>query len=332
MLTTINKFKAKWVLVLLWALLPMIAQACFIMTQPAKPTISKQGSSYVATYKIVGIFGRSSVGDTCAIEEISSKNKSIFSNVGYTFIGENWSVKNAKSDNVVCGVEVKTTGQSSQLVIKQQIDSLFVCTINFDINIPFTGTYSGTNPISDIFYTPTLVFTFTSPFSSSSESFPFTSGIPIPSEPARTCSLTHPGTVTMAKTKPSDFFAALLLQPVGNFSVTLNCPSTTSARSGTPNLLLSYPSVKATNGLCFATNQANPAVASPVLVQIKRADNSIVCGDSAVGQGSVQNFATFTNAAAYSSTLSFVLNITSLNANPAPGVFTTSVTLQVQYP
>jgi len=199
------------------------------------------------------------------------------------------------------------------------------------MDLPFTGSYIGINPSTDIVYKPDLMSSLSNNFSSVVDNkFPTTAAIPIPSEPARTCSLTHPGTVTMAKTKPSDFFTALVFQKVGEFSVTLNCPSTTTARSGFPFLLLSYPSVIA-GGLCVASNQADPTVASPVLVHIKKSSNEIVCG-SEITPGNSQPFDRFTNALEYSSTLSFVLSMTSLQANPNPGVFTTSVTLQVQYP
>ena len=330
MLTTINKLKMKWVLVLLWALVPIYANACFIMGNTSRPTISKQGSTYIATYKITGGFGPQLANETCAIDEIQSNDGRTFTNLGYTYIGRNWSVKNIKSDSAVCALQVKTIGSSKQLVITYVFPALLFCNITFDIDIPFTGTYTGTNPTGDIFYTPSLVFTFNSRTVSE---FRFTSGsgIPIPSEPARTCKLTHPGIVTMKKTNPSVFSSSSIVVFAGNFSVTLNCDATTSARSGIPRLILTYPSA-IQGGLCVATNQADPAVASPVSVQIKRTNNSIVCGDSAIGLGSVQDFATFTNAAAYSSTLDFNTLYIAKTSNPAPGIFTTSVTLQVSYP
>jgi len=135
----------------------------------------------------------------------------------------------------------------------------------------------------------------------------------------------------MANKKPSDFPSSPSVIEAGGFSVTLNCPATTSARSGTPRLILSYPSALL-SGLCLATNQANPAVASPVLVQIKRTNNAVVCGDSAIAQGSEQNFASFSGTGAYTSTLDFNTLCFSQTANPAPGTLNTSVTLQVQYP
>jgi len=333
MRTKFNKLKMKWVLVLLWALVPVyaIGQSCFTLNTPAKPTISKRGTTYIATYDVSGSLNITAMGsnNSCFITETRSLDPPI-SRLGFTYDGKQSSI-----NNINRGTCPFTTTYNSATALQINLPSdRNTCTFSFKMDLPFTGSYTGTNPSTDTFYKPSLLASLQSNFGSNARdnNFPSTAAIPIPSEPATTCSLTHPGIVTMAKTKPSDFFAALVLQKVGDFSVTLNCPSTTSARSGIPRLQLTYPSVKATNGLCFANNQADPAVASPVLVQIKRAGNAIVCGDSAVGQGSVQDFATFTNAAAYSSTLGFELWITSLSKNPAPGVFTTSVTLQVQYP
>ena len=154
MLTTINKLKMKWVLVLLWALVPIYANACFIMGNTSRPTISKQGSTYIATYKITGGFGPQLANETCAIEELQSDDGRTFTNLGYTYIGRNWSVKNIKSDSAVCELQVKTIGSSKQLVITYVFPALLFCNITFDIDIPFTGTYTGTNPKAIFFIHP----------------------------------------------------------------------------------------------------------------------------------------------------------------------------------
>jgi type 1 fimbria pilin len=69
-----------------------------------------------------------------------------------------------------------------------------------------------------------------------------------------------------------------------------------------------------------------------VLGVISRLDNdTLVCGTSDQSS-SVQNFASFNGNGPYTSTLNFKTSYLSPTANPAPGPFTASVTLQVQYP
>ena len=269
------------------------------------------------------------VNQLCQIFDEASRFGSNLVAFGYTYIVRNFSFANGKSLSSNCALSIDNSN-AAHLTVTQK--TFGTCSVSFDMVYPLTGSYTGTNPSSDIIYQPLITsFFFAGNFFFVDQTV-VTNPITIPSEPARTCSLIHPNVVKMVNTKPSDFPSFSSLVEAGSFSVTLSCPPTTSARSGTPRLIFSYPSASLLN-VCVATNQADPAVASPVTVVItRRINNNIICGDSAIGPSPDQNFASFNGSGAYTSTLDYKTLYFSQAANPAPGPFTTSVTLQVSYP
>jgi type 1 fimbria pilin len=317
-----------FLLVLAWVSMPVLALDCINLSEPSKPVFSKQGNTTLATYKVTGTTTGSFPGrTTCKIEEVSLKGFDYALSVfGYTYNKYTFSFKNIKIGSTNCTLN----SQTNNLILA--IDMLGACNVSFEMVYPISGSYSGSNPLTDIIFRPELdIFGVSFP-SQLPTRLVFGNPVTIPSEPARTCSLIHPDVVTMVSSKPSDFPSFSSLVEAGSFSVTLSCPPTTSARSGTPRLIFSYPSASLLN-VCVATNQADPAVASPVTVVItRRINNNIICGDSAIGPSPDQNFASFNGSGAYTSTLDYKTLYFSQAANPAPGPFTASVTLQVSYP
>ena len=269
------------------------------------------------------------VNQLCQIFDEKSRIGSNLVAFGYTYIVSNFSFANGKSLSSSCSLSI-VNSNIARLTVKQNTSG--TCSASFDMVYPLTGSYTGTNPSSDIIYQPVITSFFFTAIGFFVDKTVVTNPITIPSEPTRTCSLIHPNVVKMVNTKPSDFPSFSSLVEAGSFSVTLSCPPTTSARSGTPRLIFSYPSASLLN-VCVATNQADPAVASPVTVVItRRINNNIICGDSAIDLSPDQNFASFNGSGAYISTLDYKTLYFSQTANPAPGLFTTSVTLQVSYP
>ena len=311
-----------FLLVLAWASTPVLAIDCFNLTQPSKPVFSKQGSTNFATYTVTGSVINLANGENCNLLITTISGSLTF---GYTF-----PIKDTKFTNVSSNLATCTPSESNFRTLVFTQKAVGVCAVAFNMVFPFTGSYDGSNPLTDIIFKPILASRASRPVSNTVFET-ITNRITVPPEPARTCSLTQPGIVTMADRKPSDFPNVASLSLAGSFSVTLGCPPTTSARSGTPSLIFSYPTTFVAF-TCSATNQADPAVASPVLAVISRlSDNTLVCGTSAVSS-SVQNFASFNGTGAYTSTLDFKTFYISQKANPGPGVFTASITLQVQYP
>ena len=317
---------------LVWVSTPVFAQACFILDQPPKPIFSKQGSTTIATYTVTGnVINGGGVTGTCDITDFLAGNGVDPTDpfVGYTYVWSKFEMTNVKALSSNCTGSIRNDIRTALYTLPKFGET---CRVSFNMVYPFTGSYTGNDPLNDKILTPRICFKiFPRPCVDSTTTTQFTNPITIPSEPARTCKLIHPDVVKMVSSKPSDYTSPAIVLMAGSFSVTLSCQQTTSARSGTPRLKFIYPSALL-SGLCLATNQADPAVASPVLVQIKRTNNAVVCGDSAIAQGSEQNFATFSGTGAYNSTLDFKTLYFSQTANPAPGPFTASVTLQVSYP
>ena len=318
----LKSLRLKSLLVLALISMPVFVQACFTLTQPPTPIFTKQGSTIFATYTVTGNVVNLAVKDACRLFDAVAGDDGVVNSLGYTYNSVNFSFTNGKSQLTNCTPNI---GADRRLVFTQI--TVGTCSVSFKMVYPLTGSYTGNNPSTDFIFAPRISFRTPSTFSSSTA---FTKPIPIPSEPARTCSLTHPSIVTMADRQPSDFPSNASTSSAGSFSVTLSCPATTSARSGTPSLIFSYPTTFVAFN-CSATNQADPAVASPVLALITRLDNRLVCGTSAISS-SVQNFASFDGTGGYTSTLDFKTFYISPKANPGPGVFTASITLQVQYP
>ena len=319
----LKSLRLKSLLVLALISMPVFAQACFNLTQPPTPIFTKQGSTIFATYTVTGNVVNLAVKDACRLFDAEAGDEGVVNSFGYTYNSVNFSFTNGKSLSINCTPNIA----ADRRLVFTQI-TVGTCSVSFKMVYPLTGSYTGNNPSTDFIFAPRISFRTPSTFSSSTA---FTKPIPIPSEPARTCSLTHPSIVTMADRQPSDFPSNASTSSAGSFSVTLSCPATTSARSGTPSLIFSVPTTFVAF-TCSATNQADPAVASPVLAVIARSsDNTVVCGTSAIAS-SVQNFASFSGAGAYTSTLDFKTFYISPKANPGPGVFTASITLQVQYP
>ena len=332
-----TKFLKLWRLAPLCMLLlmsmPVFAQSnCFAFTQPPKPTYSKQGGTIFVTYKLVGIV-QLSTNTQCKLFDEKAQLGENVSAFGYTYSSQNFKFNIPKvSSAASCN---PTIDEYRRLVFTFTTNSRCLISLSsgFEMVYPLTGSYTGSNPVTDIIYIPRIISRTVSngvegaAFTNAS----FINGIAIPPEPARTCSLTHPSYVRLDKTDPSVFTAPNQTYLAGGFSVTLGCAATTSARTGTPSLKFAYPSSNSL-GFCAATNQAASNVSSPVVVQIKGPNGAAVCGDSAIGTGTVHNFAAFSNANAYASTLNFTLFIASQNANPGPGIFNTAVTLEVNYP
>jgi hypothetical protein len=315
--------RLKNLLVLALALISTPVFACFFLPQqPPQPVFSKQGSTTLATYTVTGNVGNIIGTTQCTVTDVSTINIPVVTAFGYTYKSADFFVTNVKSLSSNC-----TASIVNRRAAFTRPTIATVCSVSFNMVYPLTGSYNGSNPSSDFIYRPKIFFSF----GTAGGTLEVTNPIPIPSEPARTCSLTQPGIVTMADRKPSDFPNVASVSRAGSFSVTLSCPPTTSARSGTPSLIFSYPTTFVAF-TCSATNQADPAFASPVLAVITRlSDNTLVCGTSA-NSSSVQNFASFNGTGAYTSTLDFNTSYISQKANPGPGVFTASITLQVQYP
>ena len=330
-----TKFLKLWRLAALYMLLlmsmPVFAQACYNLSQPTKPSYSKQGGTIFVTYSMQGFFTLNRSVTGCKLFDERADVGADVSAFGYTYSSANFQFTNIINFSPsLCNLTIV----DRRLVATAKSSLGGICSLRFNIVYPLTGSYTGSNPSGDIIYTPRLTYRTviggvdavtvnTTP--------DFTNGIAIPPEPARTCSLTHPSYVRLDKTDPSVFTAPNQTYLAGGFSVTLGCAATTSARTGTPSLKFAYPSSNSL-GFCAATNQAASNVSSPVVVQIKGPNGAAVCGDSAIGTGTVHNFAAFSNANAYASTLNFDLFIASQNANPGPGIFNTAVTLEVNYP
>jgi hypothetical protein len=309
----------------------VLVQSCFALTQTSKPTFTKQGSTIFATFEVKGNLDGMSTGEECKLFDAKAESAQDVTALGYTYKSENFKFTNpVQQSNCIPSISLSTR----RLLYKQTGSG--TCIVSFNMVYPLTGSYTGSSPSSDIIHTPSIFARKVINNSDAATGFSttLTHSITIPPEPARTCKLTHPGNVKLTNKKPSDFSVDFQEHWAGSFSVILSCPVTAAARTGTPSLIFSYPSAYwPASSVCVATNQAPASVASPVVVVIKGLNNSKVCGDKAFGAGTVQAFADFANThAQYTSALNFTTWIASETKNPAAGIFSTSVTLQVSYP
>ena len=327
-----------FLLVLAWVSTPVFAATfanCFTLTQPPKPVFSKRGSETYATYTVTGVvrglatFGK---GSGCQLKGIPKGGGTVIDTTVFGYIPiipfTFTNVSSTGPGNCTHSLRFGDTVWYVEPTVAVQ-----KCVVTFNLFVKFIGSYDGSNPLTDILLNPALTSQNTTPGGLIGDLFTaiFDNPIPVPPEPARTCSLTHPSVVIMPNTsqeifgtRPAVFLSATI------FSVTLSCQETTTARSGTPKLIFSFPSEL--NTLCGPTNQAALAVASSVKVVIRSSQTgSFVCGDSAINQ-TIESFADFNGTGPYTSTLNYSVGFENDKTQPTPGLFSASLVLEVQYP
>jgi hypothetical protein len=125
---------------------PVLARGCFSAKIPP-PAFSKEGSTTLATYTVTGSINGLTIGQNCVLDLRPWVGSS--SNFGYQFMFNSFKYTDISSDLATCTSNITVNGF---LAFTQ--NAVGACAISFKAVYPFTGSYNGNKPLTDIILEP----------------------------------------------------------------------------------------------------------------------------------------------------------------------------------